>query len=629
MDNYENNDKDINAGKTKPKNIKKILIICAIIVVAITVVATVSVSAAKNYLFFPNTYEALTNALEPKLDLGTKFDVKDLLDGGKLEFTSSDIEDANFGFDDLSIAVAYNKDGVHANIKADKDELNAVLTKKGLALNSERFDDGDYYGISFSKLSEQLEDSFINPANNSDYALPKDEYRSLIKTVESLEDIADNKGKYSKDAKVILDTIKKAFNESTLSERDISYDGFTLDGNKRSARCITYTFDNDDVMDFIKCLSDRFSDPSSKLEGAVEHMLENDVFADSVKEYIGYKVSDCDGIVRMLNSISKMLKATLGKSNWKATVVFAYVKEAFSAVQAEFEFDDKTISAFIDFGEDPTKDKNIVAKISIETVGATDHKTKNSKEYTVKYGVESVESGSVVTGSYEAAEITTMNNVSRSSSDSYTVKLTFDDKKEKAIFTVGNSYSLENSLYPAENSNKEKEIFSATFGLEDRSSKLSLKFESLSLNGKKINDIIGKHTFTLYKNSGSVKMPKYENLLKMKSRALDNLFGDLFEHIAMILDNGDREDEIFIPGTYVTHINGYDTVTIKFGYDGKYTKTSFINDVTTYERGVCTVNYYTKMITFDHEGGSYRAFFRYTSKSGELRLNGQTYKKVD
>lgn len=68
---------------------------CAIIVVAITVVATVSVSAAKNYLFFPNTYEALANALEPKLDLGTKFDVKDLLDGGKPEFTASDIEDAN------------------------------------------------------------------------------------------------------------------------------------------------------------------------------------------------------------------------------------------------------------------------------------------------------------------------------------------------------------------------------------------------------------------------------------------------------------------------------------------------------------------------------------------------------
>ena len=500
------------SSKKRSKKLIRLFVILAAFAVAIVLVSVGVVYFLNNYVFFPRADKALANVLESKFDLGTKFDIRDMVKQGKIELVAEGIEDV----DRLEATVAYGKKGVSASLASDGEELSAVLTRKGIAAGSEKFRDGEYYGISFLDLFDNLDGSFLNPENDSEYALAEKKYESLKSLVSKLEDIADGKGKNAKDAAVMLETVKTAFDKSPLYNKVKSYDDVEIGGNLRAARSIAYTFDHASVKGFLEALADTFEEPSAELEDAVSRLIEGGVLTEAIEDYLGVTLESCEDIAELIDDLARLMDVFLGKSDWHGRLILAYVNDAFSAIELSVELKQRSFYVLVDFGENPKSDKNMSFTVIDEKLDSKQSLIKKV-EHVASYSVEEQGRQTVIFASYRSA---TTGKDEGCFEQSYEANALLDRDNDIATLKV-DKYETVN-------------------GAEVHSSICDLGFDMTDGNSTFIlatDDALSaeKYTLTLKKRAGAVKLPKYQDVLEMDVQDADALISEFKESAEWIL----------------------------------------------------------------------------------------------
>ena len=516
-------------GKVKPQKVKKpkkklnkkALKIVSIIAAAAVLAAALgfgAMAALNNFLFIPDADVALENALKPKLDIGTKFDISDLLDCGKIEFVADDMSDAGLYSDTVAQTIVYNKDGASVNMAFDSQEFNFVFTDKGAAFNAQKFEADKYYGVSFEDLTEQIEDSFLNPDSDSINSLSPYEYEELLETVKDFEYILENQKDYEKDAKTVAKALEEAFEESTLSENEVSYGGLVVSGEARYARSVIYNFNNGDVIDYAEKLSEKFDSPSPELSAAVENLLSIDETRNALEDAVGGSIEECGDIAEIFGDLAELLETR--DDDWSARLVLAYVGRAFTAIQLRVVTEESDILAVVDFGENPARDKDLSIRVDVnESSGVR-------SSVFADYSVEKEDGKSVVTLSFGTEEH------SDPYSDDYDkntaiYRMTFDGSAGKATLT--GSEETEHLFGGTEPMIDESQLFEISFSLEDKASSLSLELDSIS-DGYGEEEFLGSYKLTLSKHHGWIKIPEYENILLMDADDYDDLDAEFEEY---------------------------------------------------------------------------------------------------
>lgn len=521
--------------KSKPQKIKKpkkkinkralaIVAIILAIVIGVSAIGFGIYAALKNFVFFPKTDEALENALESKLDIGTKFDLSDLLDRGRIELLATDLSDIGLNTNNFASTLTYTKDAADLYASLGGQNFHLVYNDKGVAFNAEKFDSDTYYGFAADGLAAQIEDSFLNPDNDSENALSESEFEALLETVRDLEAIRENEREYEDAADTVLEAIKDAFEASTLSQHETNYGGLMVFGEQRSARSRIYSFDNSDLVDFSSKLASAFENADGKLSEAVARLLSVDEFRFSLEDHIGASIEDCDDLALAFSDIAELLETRGNK--WSAKLVLAYVGRAFTAIQLRVVTEESETLAVIDFGEHPSRDKDL--KISVENVGGDD----TAEVFSIDYGVEKADGKSVVSlgigfeerddfyGDYDKT--------------TYRFALTFDGGAGKAsLKATEDTEYLFGGKEPIEDSS---DIFEMIFKLEDGMFSMSLELDKLIGAFGEEQEIGGGYKLTLSKFYGRVKLPEYRNLLSMDAEDYDELCYDYNEYISEFYD---------------------------------------------------------------------------------------------
>ena len=644
------------AKKPKKKLNKKALKCMTIIAAAVLLVAALgfgTMAALNNFLFIPDTDVALENALKAKLDIGTKFDISDLLKSGKIELVADDMSDAGLYSDTVQQTIVYNKDGASINALFDNQEFNLVYNDKGAAFNAQKFESDKYYGVSFDDIAGQVESSFLNPDNDSINALSEHEYEELLETVKDFEYILDNQKAYEKDAETVIKALEEAFEESTLSENEISYGGLVVSGEARYARSVIYNFNNSDILDYAEKLAAKFDSPSPELSAAVENLLSIDETRNALESAIGGEIEGCDDIAEVFADLAELLESK--DDDWSARLVLAYVGRAFTAIQLRVVNEEKDVLAVIDFGKNPSRDKNLSIKVDVlEESGV-------SSALFADYSVEEDGDKSAVTLSFGTEEH------SDPYSDDYdkttaVYRMTFDAAAGKATLT--GSEETEHLFGGTEPMVDESQLFEISFNLEDKANSLSLELDGISSEYGE-EEFVGRYKITLSKYHGWIKLPEYENVLLMDSDDYDDLDAELdeyfeefkSEYIGSEFDISDIFPEITFPGIVLpeTDLPGSgsnkpsnnpsnkpseDSFTIKSGSytynDGNgYSDTYFLNNgnysykgysgetVIFEERG--TYEVYSDYIVFTPNGGEEYELAIDAYEGGELILDGVSY----
>lgn len=511
------------------KTLAKILIAVLSFLVVLSLVATASYAAVSNYVLFPDFDDALANSLENKLDFGTEFDFAALENAGKieLEMYPSKEEAKESDVDKVIASISYN--GLkEASMKLTiGDEIaNAYINESSVAANIERFNDGKSYGISLEDIVDRLEGSFLDPDEESDYVQLTDaQFDELEDMLETLIEMKENEKEYQKDLAVLLDVIEDAFNNSTLSEHEVSYGGIKIFGEERSARCKRYDFDLDDIEDFVDCLADEFSEPSARLEKAVENLFDNDSspFASIAEGY------DCDDIVDKLDELADSIKDIAEDVDF--TVILAYSSNAFTAIQVKAQIKDTMdIIATIDFGESPKKDKGIIVNVDVTDVA------NNNGKMNVRLATELEEGDS----KSEARMILSVDLPENK--NEIVLSAEFDRAKEKAVFSANTKTTIKEGGEELTTEAGEEELFKFTFKMLDTKSKFSLTVDELISGGEKAEDIDGEIILSFYKKPDRTRAPKFTDLVDMKVRDFDRLVDDLLDYLE---DLGEDYEAIF------------------------------------------------------------------------------------
>ena len=526
MDNIRPNDIELEGRPKGKKSIATRLIILASIIAVLALIAIGLTYFLNNYVLFPRADKALTNALEAKFDFGMSFDLRDMTEQGAIELTAENTDILGERIDSMNASVAYCKKGAKATLSVDEERLNAVLTSKGIAASSDNFKDGAYYGTTFKELSQKLEGSFLNPENESEYALAEEKFKKLSDLASSLEDTSKSKGEKARDALTVLEAIKAASDKSPLYQTAKSYDGIEMYGEHRSARCITYTLDHKSMMGFLEALSDVFEEPTEELEGAVSRLLDQNSAASAFEDALAIELKNCDDVAELISDLARLADILIGKTKWEATLVCAYVKDAFSAITLDVNYKSKSFGVIIDFGADPKKDRNMSLRIITNPSGNKQHPSE-TKEYIVRYGVEENKHNTVVTASY--SEILDFENDAYSES-SYAATVTLDRKKDEASLDVQAFVESGDRSKPDEKKHEERELIGQTFDMVDKASHLSLR----TVNGEG-----GEYTLTLRRSSGKIRLPKHTDVLEMEVDDADELISEFLDRSKWLEDIAD------------------------------------------------------------------------------------------
>ncbi|MBP3369349.1 MAG: hypothetical protein J6L85_01240 [Clostridia bacterium] len=485
------------SNKKTSKKLIRVLVILSIALVALALISAGVLYFLNNYVFFPRADKALSNALRAKLDFDTKFDARDMLEQGSLELTADNTGD----FERIEGSVLYGKRGAAARLFVDGSEIEVAVTGKGAALGSPNVNDGQLYGVTFADASKNLEGSFLNPENNSEYALAQNKYEILRKLATKLEEVKEGKGEYAKDASAILDAIKTAADEKPLYSKVKNYDEVEIGGELRDARSITYSFDHASVTGFLGSLADVFEEPTPELEDAVARLLEGGFITDTFKEKLGVKLEDCGDTAELIDDLARLMEVFLGKDGWEGRLVFAYVNDAFSAIQFSLKLGARRIYALVDFGEKPKSDKNMVVKTVDEIYDSKQNLIKKT-ENTAEYGVDAADGKTNINMLYMSA--VTKNG--EYAEQSYTVSAVLDRESRNATLRAE---KLENNGV----SEQCTAICDLSFEMVDKYS--SLSFDGGACEGPE------RYTLVLKKRSGNLMLPKYEELLKMSVEDAD------------------------------------------------------------------------------------------------------------
>ena len=534
----------------KPLN-KKALKCVAIIAAALILASALGfgiVAALNNFLFIPDADVALENALEAKLDIGTKFDISDLLDRGKIEFVADDMSDAGLYSDTVTQTILYNKDGASVNATFDNQEFNFVFNKKGAAFNAQKFESDKYYGFSFDDIAGQLDSSFLNPDNDSINALSDDEYKEILDTLGDFEYVLENESKCKKDAKTVKKALEEAFEESTLSESETSYGGLVVSGEARYARSVIYNFNNGDILDYAEKLAAKFDSPSPELSGAVENLLTIGETRAMLESAVGGSIEDCEDIAEVFSDIAELIEAK--DDDWSARLVLAYVGRAFTAIQLRVVDEEQDVLAVIDFGKNPARDKKLSIRVDVNEESGV------FSSFFADYGVEKEDGKGIATLSFgtEVHDDPYSNDYDKTTA---IYRMIFDSSAGKATLT--GSEETEHLFGGDEPIIDETQLFEITFNLEDSLGSLSLELDGISSQFGE-EEFLGSYKLTLSKYYGRIKLPEYENILLMDADDYDELDADLDEYFAEFKDEyigtgfdlTDLLPEIDLPGELPT-----------------------------------------------------------------------------
>ena len=498
----ENTENVLEQGKGKPdkitlkKRVIKIGLAALIIICSICLLSSAVWAVASNYIFFPKLDDALENSLEPKLDIGTSFDISDLLKEGRIELELSDIEE--YDMDKLMLSLAYNKNEAAFNATLDEEQFAAVATKKGFAASSNKINDGENYGFSFKDLEERYKDSSFAYRGDSKYALDKYTHKQLLEYIETFEDMTDGSSSSKKDVENIKKAIARAFKKSEISDCEYSYAGIKVGDSTRSARCKTYSFGKEELVEFVENLIDEFDDPSASLEKSLERLR---IIDDGENR-----------VVEALDSIIYSLDAA--DDHWKVTVAFAYVNRAVSAIVGKVTYVGGEAKFTIDFGEDPQRDTNMDIVVEIDEYVGSDEASMTVNKSKLYASYASKREGDRGTASLSAG-VDIHNSDIGNFKYELTAKGVFDDKNEKAelSLTFGDG---EQSLFDAMVECK----------LEDKASKLSLELEKITVksDGKDTDiELPCDIKLSIYRSAGPIKLPRFEDVLDMEGDEFDKL----------------------------------------------------------------------------------------------------------
>ena len=539
-------------AKKQKKPLNKKALKCVAIIAAALILASAlgfgTMAALNNFLFIPDADVALENALEAKLDIGTKFDISDLLERGKIEFVADDMSDAGLYSDTVTQTILYNKDGASVNATFDNQEFNFVFNKKGAAFNAQKFESDKYYGFSFDDIAGQLDGSFLNPDNDSINALSDDEYKELLDTLGDFEYVLENEGKCEKDAKTVRKALEEAFEESTLSESETSYGGLVVSGEARYARSVIYNFNSGDILDYAEKLAAKFDSPSTELSGAVENLLTIGETRAALESAVGGSIEGCDDIAEVFADIAELLETK--DDDWSARLVLAYVGRAFTAIQLRVVDEEQDVLAVIDFGKNPARDKKLSIRVDVNEESGV------FSSFFADYGVEKEDGKGIATLSFgtEVHDDPYSNDYDKTTA---IYRMIFDSSAGKATLT--GSEETEHLFGGDEPIIDETQLFEITFNLEDSLGSLSLELDGISSQFGE-EEFLGSYKLTLSKYYGWIKLPEYENVLLMDADDYDELDADLDEYFAEFKDEyigtgfdlTDLLPEIDLPGELPT-----------------------------------------------------------------------------
>ena len=511
------------------KTFLKVLIALLSFLVVFSLVASASYAAVSNYVLFPDFDDALVNSLENKFDLGTEFDFASLSEAGKieLEMYPSEEEAKESDIDKVIASISY-KGLEEASVKLTiGDEVaNAYISEDAIAANIENFKDGAYYGIALEDIVDRLEGSFFDPDEESDYVqLTDEQFEELLDMLETVIEMKESEKEYKKDAALLLETVEKAFKDSSLSEYEVSYGGIKIFGEERSARCKRYDFDLDDISDFLEKLADEFDDPSRALEDAVENLFDNDS-SPLASLASGY---DCDDIVDAIDSLVDEIDGIDEEVNF--TVILAYSANAFTAIQVKAEVEDvMNLIATVDFGESPTKDKGITVNVDVTDL-AQGNRKMNIKLVTALEESDD-KSEATMTLSVDLPE----------QKNEIVFSAEFDREDEKAVFSARTRNTLKEGAEELTTESGEEELFKFSFDMLDTKSKFSLTVDELVASGEKAEGVDGNIVLSFYKKPDRTRMPRFEDLVDMKVRSFDRLCDDLLDYLE---DLGEEYESLF------------------------------------------------------------------------------------
>ena len=502
MDNNKTND-------IKRKVLRRAMIIAAVIL-SVSIVATIGVAVFYNFIAFPRIDKALANSLEEKLDIGTRFDITDLFEKGKIELLS----DTANGKDTLNAAVSYNGNGMAGSIDLGESHFGGVLTEEGIAASLSTVENGKRYGAYFEDITATLDASFLNPKNKAENALERKEYQKLLSLARKLEDKANSDKQEKKDATVVLVEIAKVFNDSSLSDRETSFDGITINGEKRKARTLTYAFDKVDLIDFLEKLEALFDSPSDKLRDAMERLLEKESLTRDI-ENMGYSLDTCEDLASFIGSIKRLVNRI---DRIAIKIEIAYVANAISAIVVEGEIGDTTsIELLIDLGAKPKKDKTIYATLLVEE---THSSSQSQYRYVFDYSVQRVEKVNSVSAIYSSSVIIKDGDLEEKNSSEYSFEMLIDKKNDSAKFSFDNS---SDEFLNGKQTASSENFYSVSCDMEDRASKLSLVLLSVAVGSNTTYVPDEKITLTFYKKPDSIDLGEFTELLKMNITESDRI----------------------------------------------------------------------------------------------------------
>ena len=504
--------------KKKKLNSSKRCVRIAVIaaaVVLLTVASIVCVSLYRNYVLYPRFDKALARAVEPKLDLGTKFDVEDMLRKGSVKLVTNELQ----GVDRLSVELNYGRGGASIKADADGDELEAILTREAIALAADGVNSGLYWGVGFEYVTDKIDDSFLNPENKSEYSLAADKYEELRTLIFQLEDIAACKGEYAEDAKIILEALSTAHEQSPLYTEERSYGAMTVSGVSRRARGVVYSFDHGSLMGYLDALSGLFAEPTDELRTATERIICSGILKYEIERLVGKELCECEDVAKTLDSLAHLIDVFLGSSSWSGRLTVAYAGRALSAIELSIDMKKMDIYALADFGADPTKDKNM-RFVFDKDVFDKDGNFIRSKEQVLEYDAQKQ-------GRETSVEIS--RTVCAEESDgtldkeSYVLSAILDRKDDNAHVTLDKSVEYHHPWSLDLDGSTTEQLFDKSFELEERASSVTLLAEDGTM-------------LELSRRAKKVKMPIAEDILTVRVEDVDARFDEFCEKYKWLIE---------------------------------------------------------------------------------------------
>ena len=491
----------------KSKRSGRLFVAALIILGSLMLVSAVlvGVSMYKNYVLYPRFDRAVANALEPKFDLGTKFDAFDMKRRGSAELVLTDVD----GLNDLGVGLNYGKGGISTQITTNGNSIDAILTRKGFALRADGVESGGYYGIVFDSITDDIDASFLNPENNSDYAMAVQKYEELRVLIFQLEDIAESKSEYAGNAKTLLDAFAKAHEQSPLYSEEHLRGEMVINGESRFARGVVYSFDHKSLMGYLDALSGLFAEPSDELRAATERIICSGIIKYEIERLVGKELSECEDVARTIDSLARLIDVFFAKSEWSASLTVAYVKNALSAIELSIDMKKSKTYALADFGIDPIKDKSMRFIFERDVLDSNGDLIK-AKDRVLEYDAEKQGGAEITYSLCEEASDGTLDK------EAYVLSLELDEKNDNARVAFEKRVEYYHPWAAKTNGESQEMLLDKSFAVKDRRSSISFT----SYDGSYI---------ILSRRADKVRLPRYENILTMDTENVDALFDAFYE----------------------------------------------------------------------------------------------------